>query len=100
MSTPRKFLVCDSLVHAAVADEMACAFFVDTDGNKGSAWSGVFSKPGLLSDTYAIAWEPQLAAFFGEPLNDPSMSIEDEVIDQNGESNWQDLPAAEVEPEE
>lgn len=97
MSAVRQLLLCDSLAHAAICDQLICAFFQDRDGNLGSQWSGIFAKPGMLADTYGVCWdETQLREVFGD---DPLLTIEDEEIDETGESNWQPLPDAESEPE-
>lgn len=97
MSAARQILVCDSLTHAAVLDAAIWYYFVDRDSSKGSQWSGVFAKPGALSDTYGVCWdETQLREVFGD---DPLLTIEDEEIDEAGESNWQPLPDAESEPD-
>lgn len=86
----RRYLLCESLQHAAVCDMLCCEFFRDRDGNKGSGWSGTFAKPGILSDTYAIEWDEQLRDVFGD---DPQLVIEEDVDDE-----WQPLPEPEPVP--
>ena len=84
MSTPRQFLICESMAHAAVVDQFICLHLRDKDGNLGAQWSGTSVKPGVLSDTYGILWDAPGNEVFGEPATE-GFTIETEIIDANGQ---------------
>jgi hypothetical protein len=67
MSGSRKFLVCESELHAEVVDAVIAAYIMERDGNLCGSWSGVYAKPGLLSDTYGVIWEPVCWEVLGDP---------------------------------
>jgi hypothetical protein len=82
-------------------DQLVFAMQQDTQGALGNGWSGVYVKPGLLSNTYGVLWGAPVSALFGYPPSeehpdgDPSVVLENEILDENGESNWGPLPEPE-----
>ena len=103
MSNPRQFLIVDSPEHGEVADEWVCNLLRENFGTICNCWSGIWVKPGLLSDTYAIYWGAPVSQLFGDPPSednpdgDPLLNIVEETFDANGESEWQLLVPPPVE---
>ena len=101
MSNPRQYSICQSPEHATIVDQLVFAMQQDTQGAIGGGWSGVYVKPGLLSDTYGVLWGAPVSTLFGYPPSeehpdgDPLMVLETEVLDAEGNSNWGPLPPPE-----
>lgn len=90
----KTFLICNSENHAEVVDALILSRLADVDGNRGSCWSGVWAKRGLLSDTYGVLWAHPVSALFGDivsednPDGDPFLTLATENIDAEGNSDW------------
>jgi hypothetical protein len=69
-------LICTDELHAEIMSELIGAYIREKDGNPGT-WSSVYVKPGLLSDTYGILWEPVCAEVLGDPATLPIVEAED-----------------------
>jgi hypothetical protein len=93
--TPKQYIVCDSLEHAQLVDYAIFTFLNDRDGTQGTCWSGVWVKPGTLSDTYGVLWGAPGSDLFGTPEEEALLTIDTEVIDEDGNSNWVPLPEPE-----
>lgn len=98
MSFTRKFLVCDSLEHAAFLDGFALEFMRDTRGIQAAEWSGVYVRD---DGTFGVEWESPLTELLG-PIIDPDtgavlLPVVEETI-ANEEPDWQKLPPPDPEP--
>ena len=103
MSNTRRFLICDSLAHAAVLDQFALAYMADMRGVQAAEWSGVWAKPGDPADTYAVEWESPLVELLG-PITDPDTgaallpivaAVEAANPDGSRSIDWERLPPPE-----
>lgn len=83
-----KFLLCDSSTHAEVVDGLIAEMLRDQDGTHCAEWSGVWAS----SEHFGVLWESPASDLFGLPSDDPLMSVEDEILDENGLSNWSKVP--------
>lgn len=90
MHMPKTFLLCDNEVHADFVDKFIMDELRERDGSKGSSWSGVFTD----GTRYGILWGQPASSLFGQPITvdpedgDPSVVLVDEVLDEDGISNW------------
>lgn len=80
MSTPRSFLLCDSLEHATVVDQLVLARLESEFGVRANAWSEVYSD----GERFGIYWAEPVSSLFGAPEDDPSL-----VIVEDTEGTWE-----------
>ena len=92
MRAPKQFLVCENMAHAAYVDALILSYLIEASGTQGTCWSGVWVRPGLLSDTYGVLWGSPGSDLFGTPEEEALLTIDTEEFDEDGESNWVMLP--------
>lgn len=97
MSTPRKFLICDSAEHADLVDQLILHKLRDDDDARGAAWSGVWVFPVAAGDVFGVTWDGPVSDLFGDPTNDQALVIVEEDPDPDGNSDWVPLPSPDVE---
>lgn len=79
----RQFLLCSDADHAASVDAIVMDHLRETEGARGSAWSGVYTD----GDRYAILWGQPVAAVFGEPADDAAMVLAPDAVDASGKAS-------------
>lgn len=90
----KQFLMCDTADHAAAVDHLVMEHLRETEGARGSSWSGVYTD----GSRFGVLWAGPVALVFGSPQSvdnpsgDPSLQIVTESLDGAGVSDWQPVP--------
>lgn len=72
----RQFLLCDDELHAEVVDTVIMSRLVESDGNRGTRWSGVYTN----GTQYGVLWANPASALFGVPITDDPVDGDPSVV--------------------
>ena len=81
----RTFILCDSADHANTVDTLIMDFLRERDNAKGGQWSGIFVRDDGI---FGILWDSPGSDVFGNAEDDPLIILDEEVVAEDGASNW------------
>ncbi len=87
----RTFLVCDSVEHADLVDQLVFARIQEEEGAKGNGWSGIYTD----GTRFGIMWASPVSDLFGQPEDFPEL----ELVEESADAQWEQwVPPAPEEP--